>query len=137
MHREVPAYGLLVLHNGRQFSDQFIVPSTLLVVLLHAGKGRHHSGLVEHALNDAVVLIANTLCLLFAPEITVVMLALRLTRGVLLLSVIGFHQLYKKSAILLCDLRRKSFLYLLLALPQPSKIPFLLLLCGMALGGRS
>lgn len=136
MHREVSAYCLLVFHNRRQFSDQFIVPSTLFVVFLHAGKGRHHSGLVEHARNDTVVFITNTLCLLLASEITVVMLALRLTRGILLLSVIGFHQLYKKPSILLCDLRRKSFLYLLLALPQPSEIPFLLLLCCMSLGGR-
>ena len=123
-----------MLNDGGKFWAQFFVPSALFIVLLHAGNRWHNSGLIEQALDYVVVLISNALCLLLFPEVTVVMLAMKQTRGVIFLSAICFNQLDEKPAIFVSHLRRKPFLYFLLAPSQSFEIPFLLQ--SLSLGGR-
>ena len=123
-----------MLNDGGKFSAQLFVPSALFVVLLHAGNRWHNSGLIEQALDYVVVLITNALCLLLFPEVTVVMLAMKQTRGVIFLPGICFNQLDEKPAIFVSHLRRKPFLYFLLASSQSFEIPFLLQ--SLSLGGR-
>jgi hypothetical protein len=104
-----------MLEDGRQFPNQFTIAFILLELLLHGAEGRYHRSLVEHPIDDSVIIVPDPLDLLLVAKVAIKMPYLPLLFWIFLGPRIGLHQLLKDPMVLPVDIFVESLFDFMLA----------------------